>query len=76
LRERDLRGLEMTRRKFIGVLAKTGAAIIVGVSWLARQTYGGLARAPRKFVRALTAKRYPGSLKPMRDIFGQGKWSG
>jgi hypothetical protein len=58
----------MTRRKFIRVLAKAGAGIVVGVSWLAR--------APRKFVRALPVKRYPGSLKSLGDVSRGGKWSG
>jgi hypothetical protein len=58
----------MTRRKFIQVLAKTGAAIVTGVLWIAR--------APRKFVRALPVKKYPGSLKSMGDVSRGGKWSG
>ncbi|MCX5637045.1 MAG: hypothetical protein NTX52_05040 [Planctomycetota bacterium] len=66
----------MTRRKFIRVLAKAGAGIVVGILWLARQTFGGLARAPRKFMRALPVKRYPGSLKSMGDVSRGGKWSG
>jgi len=66
----------MTRRKFVQILAKTGAVIVVGVSWLARQTYGGIASAPRRFVRALPVKKYPGSLKPLGDVFKQSKWSG
>jgi hypothetical protein len=58
----------MTRRKFIQVLAKTGAVIVAGVLWIAR--------TPRKFMRAIPAKRYPGPLKSMGDVFKQGKWSG
>ena len=58
----------MTRRKFIQVLAKTGTAIVAGVLWIAS--------APRRFVRALPVKKYPGSLKPLGDICGPGKWSG
>lgn len=58
----------MTRRKFIKVLAKTGAVIVVGVSWPARAT--------RKFVRAIRLKDYPGSVKPLGDVSKQGKWSG
>jgi hypothetical protein len=66
----------MTRRKFIQVLAKTGTAIVMGVLWLARQACGGIARAPRRFVRALPVKKYPGSLRAMGDVSRQGKWSG
>ena len=58
----------MTRRKFIQVLTKTGAAIVAGVLWIAS--------APRRFVRAIPVKKYPGSLKPMEDIKRPGKWSG
>ncbi len=60
----------MTRRKFIRKLIKAGSAIAVGVLWLAKKT------SPRKFVRAFRVEKYPGSLKPLRDISKQSKWSG
>jgi hypothetical protein len=60
----------MTRRKFIQDLIKGGAAIIVGVYWLAEKA------APRKFVRAIRLKKYPGVLKPLQDVHKQSKWSG
>lgn len=60
----------MTRRKFVLKLMKAGSAIVVGASWLARKA------SPRRFVRAVRIDKYPGALKPMKDIFGQGKWSG
>ncbi len=60
----------MTRRIFIQKLIKASSMIIVGVWWLARKA------APRKFVRAVRLKNYPGSLKPLRDIRKQSKWSG
>jgi hypothetical protein len=60
----------MTRRKFIQDLIKGGAAIIVGVCWLAEKA------SPRKFVRALRLKKYPGLLKPLQDVNKQSKWSG
>ncbi|MFZ0034761.1 MAG: hypothetical protein WAK60_07225 [Sedimentisphaerales bacterium] len=60
----------MTRRKFIQELIKAGSAIVVGACWLAEKT------VPRKFVRALRLKKYPGSLKPLQDIHKQSKWSG
>ncbi|MCP4261446.1 MAG: hypothetical protein GY774_28680 [Planctomycetes bacterium] len=60
----------MTRRKFINKLIKTGSIIIAGISCLAKNAN------PRKFVRAMRIKKYPGRLKPLRDISKQCKWSG
>jgi hypothetical protein len=70
LRQANLRGLEMTRREFIQELIKTGSAIIVGVCWVAKKA------SPRKFVRALRLRKYPGVLKPLQDVNKQSKWSG
>jgi len=60
----------MTRRKLIQKLIKAGLAVIVGLGWLAKKA------APRKFIRAVVLKKYPGSLRPLGDISKQGKWSG
>ncbi len=60
----------MTRRKFIQKLIGTGSAIIVGASWLINKT------SPRKFLRAVRLKRYPGTIKEIGDISKQSKWSG
>ena len=60
----------MTRRKFIRKLIKASSVIVVGVLWLAKNA------TQRKFVRAFRVKKYPGSLKPLRDISEQSKWSG
>ena len=60
----------MTRRKFIQEFLKAGAAVIVGVCWIAKKA------SPRKFVRALRLRKYPGVIKPLRDVHKQGKWSG
>jgi len=60
----------MTRRKFIQKLIKAGSAIIVGAWWLVKKA------TPRKFVWAGKLKKYPGSLRPLRDVHKQGKWSG
>ena len=60
----------MTRRKFINKLIKTGSVIVAGISCLARNAN------PRKFVRAMRIKKYPGSLKPLNEIPKQCKWSG
>jgi hypothetical protein len=62
--------LEMTRRKFIKKLITAGSAIITGTSWLVSKT------VPRKFVRAFGVKKFPGSLKPLREVSQQNKWSG
>ena len=64
---------KMTRRKFIQKLITTGAAIITGTWWLAKKA------APRKFVRAIRLKKYPGSLfatGELRNVCKQSKWSG
>jgi len=60
----------MTRRKFIQKMIKAGSVIIAGASWLVGKA------APRKFVRAVRLKKYPGSLRPLKDISKQSKWSG
>ena len=60
----------MTRREFIQQLLKVGAVVIVGVSWLAEKT------PLHRFVRADSLGKYPGSLRPLKDIHKQGKWSG
>jgi hypothetical protein len=60
----------MTRRKFIQRLINTGAAIVLGTWWLAKKA------SPRRFLRALPVKKYPGSLKSLGDVSKGGKWSG
>jgi hypothetical protein len=44
--------------------------MIAGASWLVRKS------GPRKFVRAFRVKKYPGSLRSLRDVSKQSKWSG
>ena len=60
----------VTRRKFIQKLIHAGSVIVAGGLWLTRKT------APRKFIRAIGLKKYPGSLRPAGDISKQSKWSG
>jgi hypothetical protein len=60
----------MTRRKFIQKLIVAGSAIVAGASWFIDKA------TPRKFIRAVRLKKYPGPIKPMENILKQGKWSG
>ncbi len=60
----------MTRRKFIRKLINSMSVILVGTWSLAKKA------APRKFVRAMKVKKYPGSLGSLHDICKQSKWSG
>ncbi len=60
----------MTRRKFIEKLIKAGAVIIAGGWRLTKKA------SPRRFVRAVRLKKYPGSLRALRNICKQDKWSG
>jgi len=74
LRQKDIRSLEMTRRKFLdGALRVGSAAVVLGlgsVRWLAGKTL------PKRFVRAVRMDKYPGSIKKLGEINKQGKWSG
>jgi hypothetical protein len=65
----------MTRRKFICKLTQTGSVIVAGAFTLARRASAQKVKL-RKFVRAVPMKRYPGRVRPLHDIFEQGKWSG
>ncbi|MBN2182616.1 MAG: hypothetical protein JW715_11950 [Sedimentisphaerales bacterium] len=60
----------MTRRKFIRKLIGACSASVMGVWWLMAKA------SPRKFVRAVRLKKYPGSLRTLGDISKQSKWSG
>jgi hypothetical protein len=60
----------MTRRIFIQKFIAAGSMIAMGASWLVKNA------APRKFIRAVRQKKYPGPVKPLGDISRQGKWSG
>lgn len=73
----------VTRRKFFRRFLKAGAVIVVGVSWGGRDgSKGRFSRgaqrngSPRKFVRAIRFRKYPGSLKPLPNIYEQSKWRG
>ncbi|MHC4646873.1 MAG: hypothetical protein ACYTBJ_15350 [Planctomycetota bacterium] len=60
----------MTRRKFIQRLLGACSAVVVGPGWLAKKIL------PRRFVRALRLKKYPGRIVPLTDISQQAKWRG
>jgi len=64
----------MTRRKFIRKLTETCSFIVAGASAF---TQGASAQKAKlcKFVRAVPMRQYPGPVKPLHDIFEQGKWS-
>ncbi len=60
----------MTRREFFQSILKTASAIAIGVYFIGEKV------SPRKFIRAVRQKKYPGSIKPLSDINTEGKWNG
>jgi hypothetical protein len=60
----------MTRRTFIKKVLKTCSVISGYMVWI-----GGKA-LPRKFVKAIPGKKYPGRVKHLRNFIEQSKWSG
>jgi len=60
----------MTRREFIQFVLKTASAIAVGAYFITDKV------SPRRFIRAVRQKKYPGSIKQLSNINTQGKWSG
>ncbi len=60
----------MTRREFIQFVLKTASAIAVGAYVISKKV------SPRKFIRAVRNKKYPGSIKQLSNINTQGKWNG
>ena len=60
----------MTRREFIQFVLKTASAIAIGIYFITDKV------SPRKFIRAVRQKRYPGSIKQLSNINTQGKWRG
>jgi hypothetical protein len=65
----------MTRRKFLHKIIQTGLLGLSGLWWLATRAIGKHTM-PRKFVRAIQAKNYPGSLGRLSKINKTAKWSG
>jgi hypothetical protein len=62
--------MAMTRRGFIQVIGGMVSAALGGLWWLATKA------VPRKFVRAVKCKNYPGPVKRPKSIGKVGKWSG
>ena len=60
----------MTRRNFIQKLIGLLAMIVPGFRWFAKKA------SPRRFLRAEQCGKYPGVVKPLKDIFQQNEWSG
>jgi hypothetical protein len=75
----------MTRREFIQSVLKATSAIVIGAYVIAdksrtlnifNKTIVRDKASPRKFIRAVRQKKYPGGIKPLSDINTQGKWRG
>jgi hypothetical protein len=62
--------MEVTRRKFVQVVAGAASALGAGLLWVGRRA------SPRRVVRALRLGKYPGEAVPMDDVGKQSKWSG
>jgi hypothetical protein len=60
----------MTRRQFIRTLFMTGAAASIGLFRVAQRS------VPRRIVRAAASARYPGRLRPLRQVDQPGIWRG
>jgi hypothetical protein len=65
----------MTRRRFIRKLAQICSLIVAGASAFTQRASAQTAKL-RKFVRAVRAREYPGTVKPLQDIREPSKWSG
>jgi hypothetical protein len=70
----------MTRRKFLNKIIQTGLLGLIGLRWLITRAIGtrtiGKRTVPRKFVRAIRMKNYPGSIGHSSTINKNAKWSG
>jgi hypothetical protein len=60
----------MTRREFFKFVLKTASAVAVGAYFITEKV------SPRKFIRAVRQKKYPGSVKQLPNVYTQGKWRG
>lgn len=62
--------MDLKRRNFILRLIGAGAFAAVAACRLAGKA------SPRKFLRAVRMKKYPGLVGSLRKIGAQGKWNG
>jgi hypothetical protein len=62
----------MTRREFIQFVLKITSAIAIDAVAIGEKV------SPRKFIRAIRHKKYPGSIKELSNINinTKGKWNG
>ncbi len=60
----------MTRRKFIRKMTGAAAVFILGVRRVGEKV------SPRRFIRAVSSGKYPGTVRPLHKVTGPGKWSG
>jgi hypothetical protein len=60
----------MTRRKFIKKVLGTFSITFGCICWFGQKV------SPRKFVKAVPGKKYPGRVKCLGSFIKQGKWSG
>ncbi len=60
----------MTRRTFIKKVLKTSSVILGYMVWLGGKVL------PRKFVKAVPGKKYPGRVEHLRSFTEQSEWSG
>ncbi len=65
----------MTRRKFLHRLIQTGLLGLSGLWWLTTRAIGKRA-VPRRFVRAIRTRNYPGKVRSLPTINKNAKWSG
>ncbi len=60
----------MTRRKFIRKVLETCSITFGYICWFGQKI------SPRKFVKAVPGKKYPGRVEHLGSFVKQSKWSG
>lgn len=60
----------MTRRQFVCNVFMAGAAASISLFRVAQRA------VPRRIVRAAASARYPGRLRPLRQVDQPGQWRG
>jgi hypothetical protein len=69
--------MAVKRRKFLGFLIGSGAALTAPLMLFVRKRLQGVP-TPRRLARALRRWRYPGPIKPLddREIAKPSRWAG